>query len=450
MPLNVDEVAEYLTTYVDLYRIEYARFTSPMPEGGGYPALKISPYLDADKIVCLIGKDGAVVMHLGPEPEDMWWIAGGPALMADFPETRTPPEVRQLLEQQGLTAKPIGIYRVVAPNGLPDEIWNGELPTPRTTTIRWVDETLVEVQESDTTLVDIIARLTFGALGRIVDLRLPNAASSPFWRPRIVHRLGFFPAERHRRRFINYLELIPHVEHAAWDKRGIPTRIQSDIRRDFAATVAPRSGTIHYPGANDVIHPLPDRLSTLARVIAEFRTLLSSAPNAPESVFHDFLMGQPILLDVYAEAVSKPRFAYPNGESPLGKAYVEPDFILKFPGRVYKLVELERPAKQIGTAQGQPRAEMNQAAFQIAEWRAYIRNHYELIKGEFPGIAHANDGVVVISRTSEASFGRDRDPQAYKELLRAQYPDTEILTYDDLLERAQQALVRLSSLGADA
>lgn len=101
----------------------------------------------------------------------------------------------------------------------------------------------------------------------------------------------------------------------------------------------------------------------------------------------------------------------------------------------------------MATKQGQPRAEVNQAAFQIAEWGAFIANHYDQLKTEFPGLAVNHTAMIVISRTTQRSYGEGRNIRKYKELLQAQFPTVEILTYDDLLERARGAYTRLASLG---
>jgi len=83
------------------------------------------------------------------------------------------------------------------------------------------------------------------------------------------------------------------------------------------------------------------KLAVLEQLINRFEKLLNEFPDGHESVFHDFLKENSILIDVYVsqkDIVSKPRFHYPPGESPLGKAYVEPDFVIKYAGNKYKLV----------------------------------------------------------------------------------------------------------------
>ena len=126
------------------------------------------------------------------------------------------------------------------------------------------------------------------------------------------------------------------------------------------------------------------------------------------------------------------------------------DFVLKYSDGSYRLVELERPSKLLATRRGEPRAEVNQAAFQIAEWRAYIANHYHLIKQDFAGISTRQSAMIVISRSTAEAFGGDRDRRLYKEILSTQYPSIDIVTYDELLERARQAYGRIASLAISA
>ena len=126
-------------------------------------------------------------------------------------------------------------------------------------------------------------------------------------------------------------------------------------------------------------------LAVLDQLINQFEKLLDDFPEGNESKFHKFLEDYPILIDIRVSQkniVPKPRFYYPPGESLLGKKYVEPDFLIRYSGNEYQLVELERPGKQIATKQGQPTSGVNQAAFQIEEWDDYIRNHIDRIRDE--------------------------------------------------------------------
>jgi uncharacterized protein YjbI with pentapeptide repeats len=186
------------------------------------------------------------------------------------------------------------------------------------------------------------------------------------------------------------------------------------------------------------------RLSLLETLITRFERLLNEQPQGNESLFHNFLIENPILLDVYGEPDSKPKFPFPEGDSPLGKKYVEPDIIIKYPGNKYKLVELERPSKHWGIKQGQTTSELNQAAFQCSEWDYYIKNHYELIKDRYPGISNQRSYMVVIGRKNEANVG-GRNPEEYRHYIANHYP-YEICFYEDLLDKAKQVHAVLTRL----
>ena len=187
------------------------------------------------------------------------------------------------------------------------------------------------------------------------------------------------------------------------------------------------------------------KLSVLETLINRFEKLLNENPQGHESLFHEFLTKNPALLDVYGEPDSKPKFPFPEAESPLEKKYVEPDVIIKYQNNKYKLVELERPGKHWGTKQGQTTSELNQAAFQAcSEWDYYIRNHYELIKDKYPGISNHRSYMLVIGRKTHANVG-GRNPEEYRQYIANQYP-CEVCFYDDLLDKAKQAHAALVAL----
>jgi hypothetical protein len=251
-----------------------------------------------------------------------------------------------------------------------------------------------------------------------------------------------------KRRFFNYLETAPHIELAAWDPRSVFTRAQSDVRRDFASALTEGDGgSFSFGRGQNPVQSFYDRLSILGSTLTAFAKLLKESDDADEATFHAFLAQNTVLLDVYAEAISKPRFVFPPDQhSAVGKAHLEPDFILKYRDGTYKLVEIERPGELIATQQGQPRAAFTQASFQIAEWRAYIANHYDLLKDRFPGISTSTGAILVIGRSTEKAFGGGRKVHEYKATLRGWLSNTELFTYDELLERANETYTRLVSL----
>jgi hypothetical protein len=441
--VTINGIAEYLQSYVAAYRKAYDAFVMPAPVGGGYSCLPVSAYLDTAQLHCFVARDGCAIADISKEPEYRWEIAGGPAFVCDEPDSRIEPTLRA---NQGV--QPIGLYRIVAKDRIPENVWRGELGSIVAAAEVKSDRLTVRVEQYDSDFATLLKRLTFGAFGLILNLSLPDS-NTPFWQPLVTRELGFVPADRNNKRFFHLLELSPHLDEAAWDPRTIPTRVAGDLRRDFVWALTRRAGdgSITYQPQFSWSERLHDRLRMLGDRIAEFARLLHDNPDADESVFHTFLNENPILLDVYGDAESKPRFTYPEGESPLGKLYVEPDFILRYPNQSYKLVELERPSRRLATRHGEPRAEATQPTFQIAEWRTYIQKHASLLEDMYPGIAVKCRTMLVIGRSSDRSIeGRNVGIRQYIELLYNQFRVDEILTYDDLLQQATGAYARLAAL----
>ncbi len=441
--VSPSQVAEYLGTYVEAYRQEFERFTAAPPDGAGYPARAISPYLTTGALTCLIARGGTAIADFGWEPSYEWHVAGGPALMSDFEPTRVSPEVTELLRREGLLGQSIGIYRVVAPNNqIPDEEWRGVLPEPTATvSVALDDGTTIEASALDVEWRDLVARLTFGVIGPILDFHLPEA-QLPYWTPAILTDLGFLPADRSAHRFFHYLELAPHVSAAAWDRQSIWARVQVDVRRDFASAPVEPGAQIRTGGRPpEWSRPtFATRIPLLADAIADLRVALDQEPPPPEDAMQALFEKHPLLLNVYGIVRPKPRFCYPETAAPNGKTHVEPDFIVVehlVSGPRYELVEIERPGKQLSTQAGHARVDLTQAAWQIGEWKAYIANHYELIRDEFPGITNFRTSII-ISRATEASFGKS-EIRGWMQTARAQLAVDDILLYDDVLHRAESA-----------
>ena len=373
--------------------------------------------------------------------------------MADYPDpdSRKPDWITSRLKEQGLSGQHVGLHRVCSKTGFPESVWSGDLGQPLETQKREVNGSSIIVEKYDLSWVDLIQRLTFGVFCLILDIHLPSSASR-FWTPHLTRNLGFLPADRNSKRFFHYLELSPHIDHSAWDPRSIPTRVHVDLQRDFADAFArgeDRGGSLSLGARPFWPEHYYDRLSHLRAAVEGLRALLT-APETHEAAVHQYLERFPILIDVYGRVESRPRFIYPEGQSPLGKEYVEPDFIVHYPGRSYLIVEIERPSKKIMTRQGQPRAETTQATFQITEWRTYIQKHYHIIADRYPGIAVRCRSMVILGRDTLEQFGGPANLELAKEHLHNTFKVDEIITYDDLLVRAMEAYVRLSSIAGGA
>jgi Shedu protein SduA, C-terminal len=408
------QAGRYLSAYVSQYRSQYAHITAPPPEGGGYPALPISPYLDDGTLNCYLARDGAVVLDTSNEP----------------------PQDPQ---------STVVTTMVVFPQGPPSQITQGTLGQPIERCDVKAESLHVEILRYKYTLNELVQRLTFGGSDITLDLnQMP--IKSQFWLPVIIRNIRFMPAGGPASRFFRYCEILRHVDKTAWDERSTWARAHHDIRRDFVNAVGSRLGGVISlqggPGLPNVFYGYFHALQVAADGL---ESLLTTSPNAPESTFHDYLRSHSVLLDVYGKAESKPRLEYPQGESPLGKKYVEPDFIISYWNRTYKLVELERPDHPIATKSGDPRAAVNHAAFQIAEWKDYINNHYEVIKSRYPGISGNYTSLIVIGRETQQSF-RNIFGHRYLAILGQQFAVDEVFTYDDVVNKARAALQQLNSL----
>jgi antiviral defense system Shedu protein SduA len=444
--------AYYLTQYAQAYVGAYQRMTAPLPRGGGYPPLPISPYLEATQLSCYLANDGAVLLD-SREPEAGWHIAGGPAVMVDEDPSRVTAEVKHMIDKAGLTGQMIGIYRIVAKEAIPKEVWDGELPPPtETATSDFDNGGGVSVSHFDLPLDELLKRLTFGAFGAVLTLPMPPMAAA-FWNPRTLRGIGFVTADRSNRRFFHYCEVIRHVEDTAWDPRSISVRVASDIRRDYAWTVA---SLAHAPGGTitflepevEVGPPLFDRITAAEGVIAGFETLLREQSKNREEIFHEYVKSHPILLDVYAaQSTSKPRWQYPEREQRSTKKYVEPDFVLQFGGDRYCLVELEKPAHSLKGTSGEPLQAVAHAAFQIAEWREFVSKYPDALQPVFPGLRAGNYRTMVVIGRTNSDFSDEAAKSEYLSLLRNQFQVDDIFTYDDLAQRARLALARLAALG---
>jgi len=450
--ISLDDLESYFAEYLATYRREYETFVSAPPRGSGYPKVTVSPYLGDAKFDVYLSTTGIIVNLTEVEPDYQWYIAGGPALKVDYEPTVTPAYVSETLKTHDLVGKNIGVYRIVAKNILPNKVWKGRVDgiIRSRTAENLIQGISVNFHELNISLAELVNILTFGAFGSILDLKLPDSTNDIGY-PHLVRRIGIYPADLNNKRFFEYLEIHGQVDRSAWDRRAISLRVKSDLRRDFAQALSVsdegRGGSLSFGASNEWAETYTNRLVTLKKAIALLRENLLFNDTAPEGIFHRILEDNPILLDVYGLCQSKPVLKYPQGHtSVIGKESLVPDFIVVYPDRSYKLVEIERPSKGMATKEGQPRAELTQAIFQIAEWKHFIKTHYDSIKDKYPGIQSKCKSMIVMSRSTQKAFGGLQDQKAYTELLMEQYNVNEVLTYDDILERASFAYYQLTGL----
>jgi hypothetical protein len=419
--ISVEQAANYLDRYVGAYKAEHRALTTPPPDGAGFPEIYSSPYLGNGPIHCLLANDGAALYDASVEPGAGWHLGDG--------------DLTRLIvgDQSG---------------SIPDEVRRGEIPLPaQKYTFSVVNGPTFVISRIEIACDELIDRLT---LGFVRHVPLP-ATPWDFWKPPIIRDIGFVATDLSSYRWFHYLELLGHGDPAAWEPRSAWVRARSDVRRDIAygfTTLGHSGGTMSF-GPGGTLEIFRDRLLTLEHAISGLQNLLDGDANASEQLFQTFLEEHPLLLDVYGEVIPRPAFRYPDDASPLGKTYVEPDFVIRRPGDRYVIVELERPAKPLATKQGHARAELTQPAFQIAEFRDFVLEHYDVLREPFPGINRDPQTMIIISRSTETSLPGRADVRRHMQLLREQLRADEILTYDDLLQRARTALARLEGLSPE-
>ncbi len=316
VPAKADakDVQHYFSKYLEAYRKEYQRLVEMPPNGAGLPQIPLSPFLQCRRFELLLAQDGVVIFVADDPPKHNWWVAGGPAIKVDFEPSRTPSWVTATLSDNNLLGKPIGIYRVVSKEPLSEQVWKGVLPTP-IKQVELKDGSQINIMQMDCDIEEVVARLTFGAFGRVLDVQLKRNRAD-FWKPHIISRFGFFNAELTGKRFYNYIEVLPHIDRAAWDTRTIALRAAADVRRDFArfTNEEDESASIGFGEYGQWVENYQRSLHKLSEAVTEFEALLAFNTDAVEDVFHQFLEQNPILLDPIGKIVSKPRFIYPTAK----------------------------------------------------------------------------------------------------------------------------------------
>ena len=156
--ITAKQAGKYLEEYIRRYRLEYGRFTATPPEGGGYPRLKVSPYISEGVLECHLAADGAVVLDTS-EPPYEWQVIGGTAFIS-------------------------------APDGIPVNIWHGNLGNPFQTYSGEVEGLTLHVFQYKYQSRELILRLTYGLLELIIDLK-KQETDSEFMNPRIISKLGY-------------------------------------------------------------------------------------------------------------------------------------------------------------------------------------------------------------------------------------------------------------------
>jgi hypothetical protein len=158
-----------------------------------------------------------------------------------------------------------------------------------------------------------------------------------------------------------------------------------------------------------------------SRLIDAFETLISQ--DQSEEIYQRFLMDNPVLIDPLASEILP--------KKKLGLDFVT-DFVVRRLDNEYVLVEIERPQDSLFTGSHDFTARFTHAIGQIIDFQEWVDQHGEYARTLMPGISSPR-GLLLMGRRSQLSDRQTAKLKRYSLTLSA----VDILTYDDLLERAK-------------
>ncbi len=172
----------------------------------------------------------------------------------------------------------------------------------------------------------------------------------------------------------------------------------------------------------------------LEDAISEFEQLLNSDPDEERVQLYLSLDRNKILLEPSAENII-PKLG-------LGSEYVT-DFVIQMPQQRYILVEIEKPGHLVLTRKGRVTAKVTDAQQQVEDWLNWVRDYPSYAQSIMPGISEPR-GWVIIGRREDMSLNNRRVLTGRN----ANLQRINLMTFDDLLDRARQHLENLRKLSA--
>jgi hypothetical protein len=180
-----------------------------------------------------------------------------------------------------------------------------------------------------------------------------------------------------------------------------------------------------------------DRLSTVERIIGSLTVAIEQLSNLlsietrNENKLQRCLTENPILFGLdYTRIIPKHR---------LGAEY-EMDYALERVSGLYDLIEIEASNLHIFNNKGDPSKFLIHAEQQVLNWLEWLEKNYPYAQEHLPGLMRPK-GYVIIGRNSSLSTNEYRKLMLRNKIFSE---SLEILTYDDLLNRAQNIEMVLS------
>jgi hypothetical protein len=165
----------------------------------------------------------------------------------------------------------------------------------------------------------------------------------------------------------------------------------------------------------------------LYQILEAYKSIIDEK-SYKERTIHRFLFEHPFILES-----GKKQIFY---EHPLkdenGNVCYRIDFVIELTTGRYILVELENPKHELFTSKGEFRQIVNHAEnSQVLQWMLWIRQHFNLIAGTFPGIV-APEGLIIVGRSSNLDIEQRNLIRMWNEK-----HEIKLKTYDELAEEAE-------------
>ena len=176
---------------------------------------------------------------------------------------------------------------------------------------------------------------------------------------------------------------------------------------------------------------LPGKLENFEKIIKEFEILLSSV--VKEEKLQEFLTLHPLLFGMEYKEI-KPKHS-------LGVEFIM-DYALRTYNDAYHLIEIEKSTDVLYTKAGDPSSQLVHAEQQIQNWLIWLEENNSYARKFLPDIISPK-GFIIIGRNktfnSQLKIKLQKRNMLYGEKI-------EILTYDDLLEKAKTTLQNLKNI----
>jgi hypothetical protein len=210
------------------------------------------------------------------------------------------------------------------------------------------------------------------------------------------------------------IEVYPEFNRDTWNPATAPMWAEAAL---YAEVTRRNLQEAHYAG----LDPHAEARRQMVALLRQLREHLSG----PEEPLHQFIRQHPQLLS--------PTHLHFWSKLPLGARST--DFVFKEPAAGYVLVELERASHRLFRKDGQPTQELTHAIDQVTDWIRYIEDNHDTVQRELGlhGISTSPHAIVVIGRRETLTTDTARKLTT----MTNRSPRLEILTYDDVLDRAR-------------